>query len=139
MEVCLFETLECLWIHFQMPRLVQPDVENAVRTLYQSLDIALGKNGTDSVVLNVPQYLFVSTQVADHFESLFESSVVRSFRSALWGRIAQRARNGHHIDLHGRGSWWTWTRRLLSSVSMTAVMLLVATMPVSFQRCACSD
>ena len=65
-EFALFETTECLWVHFQMPRLVQSDVEDAVRILYRSLDFALSNDGLDNIKLDVPQYLFVSTQVARH-------------------------------------------------------------------------
>ncbi len=55
--------LECLWIHYIMPNLVRHDVEDAVRTLYSSLDMAFSNTMPENLVFNMPQYLFVSTQV----------------------------------------------------------------------------
>jgi hypothetical protein len=128
--------MECLWIHFELPRLVQADVEEAVRTLYRSLDFALSNDGLEDIILDVPQYLFVSTQVARRFNNLFESSVVRSFQTCLGGAIVKKLRN-KSISLflqHKRDSLYTVTRRFFSSVSMVSVMLVVATLPLQFQR-----
>ena len=55
--------LECIWIHYSMPNLVQADVEDAVRTLYSSLDLAFSNSMADKLVLDMPQFFFVSNQV----------------------------------------------------------------------------
>jgi fucose 4-O-acetylase-like acetyltransferase len=56
-------SLECLWIHYSLPSLVQADVEDAVRTLYNTLDMAFSNMVADNLVFNMPQFLFVSHQV----------------------------------------------------------------------------
>lgn len=119
-----------------MPRLVQTDVEEAVRVLYRSLDFALSNDGLEDIILDVPQYLFVSTQVARRFSNLFECSVVRSFQTCLGGAIVKKLRH-RSISLYlkrKRDTFCGVVRRVLSSVSMVSIMLGVASLPLQFQR-----
>lgn len=141
MEVFLFETLECLWIHFQNPRLVQRDVEEAVRLLYKSLEFAMNNDGLEHITLDVPQYLFVSTQVANHFPELFECSVINSFQTVLGGKIVKQLRD-ESITQHTRSStetWWMTAKRFVTSLSIVSIMLLVAVLPLQIQRYECTD
>lgn len=48
-----------------MPNLVRVNVEDAVRTLYSSLDLAFSNSIADNLVLDMPQFLFVSNQVSN--------------------------------------------------------------------------
>ena len=139
MELCLFETTECLWIHFQMPRLVQADVEEAVRVLYRSLDFALTNEGLENLILDVPQYMFVSTQVARRYHTLFESAVVRAFQTCMGGVVIRKLRDESITRYTQRvsDSWGTVIVRSLSAVSMTSLILVVGTLPLQFQRYVC--
>jgi hypothetical protein len=119
-----------------MPRLVQSDVEEAVRILYRSLDFALSNDGLEAIVLDVPQYLFVSTQVAKHFSHLFECSIVNAFQTCLGGRMVKdlRDRSIERTLRKQHDTYWEATKRVLSSMSTLSVMLLVATLPLQLQR-----
>eukprot|EP00603_Paraphysomonas_imperforata_P009834 CAMPEP_0114468378 /NCGR_PEP_ID=MMETSP0104-20121206/10145_1 /TAXON_ID=37642 ORGANISM="Paraphysomonas imperforata, Strain PA2" /NCGR_SAMPLE_ID=MMETSP0104 /ASSEMBLY_ACC=CAM_ASM_000202 /LENGTH=988 /DNA_ID=CAMNT_0001641949 /DNA_START=315 /DNA_END=3278 /DNA_ORIENTATION=- len=79
-EILLFETMECLWIHFTIPRLVSDDVAAAMLTVKEAINQAFeNKQYTGS--LDTPKYFFTSRKLAEQFPSSFEASVVLSFQS----------------------------------------------------------
>ena len=79
-EVFLYETVECLWIHYTIPKLVSGEVAVAMKTVRHTVSMAF-KNEHDLFCLDSPKYFFVSRQLADAFPQLFESSVVRAFHN----------------------------------------------------------
>ena len=79
-EVLVYETGECLWIHFTIPKLVSEEVATTMNTVKHAINIAFMQKQTPTV-LNSPKYFFISRQLAEEFPHLFESSVVLAFHS----------------------------------------------------------
>jgi hypothetical protein len=79
-EVILYETVECLWIHFMLPSLVSEDVTTTMKTVKQSIDLAF-ENAEAVAPLNTPKFFFPSHQLAALYPKLFESSIVLAFHS----------------------------------------------------------
>jgi len=134
-EIILYETMECTWINFTVPSLVRDDVKEAVEALYRSIDMAFSEKTPSKLVVDVPQFLFVSTQIARHFPTLFESGIVLSYHTYLGGRIAERIRE----DVF-KSSWNTSTairyylNRFLTSITVVGIMKSIGTAPVPVQR-----
>jgi hypothetical protein len=96
LQVAVFEVAECVLTQFCIPRLVAPDVAQALRRLVQTAEQALSlsayyatsaRHGYENAskghfpVLNAPSFFFPSRRLADQFDSLFESFLVASFCS----------------------------------------------------------
>ena len=79
-EVLVYETGECLWIHFTIPKLVSEDVAVTMKTVKHAINLAFEKEKAPTV-LNSPKFFFVSRHLAEEFPNLFESSVVLAFQS----------------------------------------------------------
>jgi hypothetical protein len=79
-EIFVYETGECLWIHFTIPKLVSADVAATMSTVKHAIDLAF-QSGKTPVALDSPKYFFVSRKLATAFPDLFESSVVLAFQS----------------------------------------------------------
>lgn len=50
-------------MHYVLPHLIQSDVEEAVRVLYRAVDFAFSNLALDNIIVDVPSYFFLSTQV----------------------------------------------------------------------------
>ena len=82
MEVCLFETMECLWIHWVIPLLVRDEVKTAVGVVRHAVGLAFHRDVRAlPVVFDSPRYFFVSRQLAELYPHLVEATVVGSFHS----------------------------------------------------------
>jgi hypothetical protein len=79
-EVVLYQTVECLWIHLAVPRLIVAEVDAAMVTIHQCINAAF-KNEKREIILNTPAHFFASRDVAEFFPNLFEASVVLAFQS----------------------------------------------------------
>ena len=79
-EVFLYETCECLWIHYTIPNLVQEEVAVAMNTVKHTIKLAFHEE-QDHLVFDTPKYFFVSRQLAEAYPQLFESSVVLAFHN----------------------------------------------------------
>lgn len=66
--------VECIWIHYVLPTLIQADVEETVRVLYHAVDFAFANLALDNIILDVPNYFFLSTQVLSLPSFLFIAS-----------------------------------------------------------------
>jgi hypothetical protein len=142
-EICINETLECLWLHYIVPQLAAKEVIAAHRVLVDLVDTFCRYQGADiqrnGSPLNAPDYLFVSTNVARAFPSLMESLIVQSYRTPLPGESAKQWRMSRwqrflsHIQTPSRGNIFL---RLSTTVSMTAWALLEygATAPFLLQK-----
>jgi hypothetical protein len=80
-EIVIYETGECLWIHFTIPKLVSEDVATTMNTVKHAIHLAFQKGKVSTTVLDSPKYFFVSRKLAEEFPNLFESSVVLAFQS----------------------------------------------------------
>lgn len=79
-EIFVYETVECLWIHFAVPKLVSDDVATSMSAVKHAVSLAF-KREREPPVLNTPKYFFVSHKLAAAYPNHFESSVVLSFYS----------------------------------------------------------
>ena len=79
-EILVYETVECLWIHFTIPQLVSEDVATTMITVKHAINSAFARVKVPAV-LDSPKYFFVSRHLAEEFPNLFESSVVLAFQS----------------------------------------------------------
>jgi hypothetical protein len=78
-EIFLFETVECIWIQFIIPNLVFSEVQRACNLLSETVnELSLShSNSANKLFLNVPDYLFLSTNVAKAFPELMESVIIQ--------------------------------------------------------------
>ena len=80
-EILIYETVECVWIHFTIPSLVREEVATAVETVKHATNLAFQKEEKISMLLDSPKHFFVSRQLAEEFPNLFESAIVMAFQS----------------------------------------------------------
>ena len=100
------ETMECLWINFFIPSLVAEEVQAAnemvVETVDKLLDGAATSLGPQAdltrSLLNAPDYLFVSTNVAKAFPELIESAIISEYSTFLPGNIASSWQQGKKFN-----------------------------------------
>jgi hypothetical protein len=106
-EVLLFETVETLWINYFVPSLINRDVVRIHATLSEAvyhLCHILSTHGRDvasRIILNAPDYLFVSTQIAKLHPQLMESMIVLSYRTYLPGELAMKWLPSSQHHMHG--------------------------------------
>ena len=79
-EILVYETVECLWIHFTIPKLVSEDISATMNTVKHTINSAFSKVKIPAV-LDSPKYFFVSRHLAEEYPHLFESSIVLAFQS----------------------------------------------------------
>eukprot|EP01038_Epipyxis_sp_PR26KG_P014168 gene14168-19009_t len=94
--------MECIWLNFLVPMMVRKEVKevhsSVQNTIIQlcSLDSTNTSNmdkqtdNYDHIVLDMPQYLFVSVVVANQFPDLMESMIIRSYHTHLPGQLAHK-------------------------------------------------
>ena len=151
-EICINETLECLWLNYVVPKIAAKEVIAAHRVLVDLLDTfcradtqpplttttntSRERNGP---LFNAPDYLFVSTNVAKAFPSLMESHIIQSYSTPLPGESAKQWRMSpwqrflSHIQTPRIGNLFF---RLAMTVSLTllAVLEYGATAPYLLQK-----
>jgi hypothetical protein len=90
-DVLVFETTECIWLNFVVPRSVQAEVSAAAAIVSATAEAAIVPQLTASndYFLNAPAHLFVSAKVAKAHPQLLESLIVRSYSSHLPGQICK--------------------------------------------------
>ena len=80
-EVLVYETSECMWVHYGLPRLVSDDVDAIIRGLNHTIDAAFSSANHAAQALDMPSYFFVSTLLAEQLPLVLESSIVLSYHS----------------------------------------------------------
>lgn len=89
-EICLFETMECVWINYVIPTLVSSEVRGVGESVIEVVQHLCANGSMESeMFLNAPEYLFVSTNVAKKFPHLMESILVQAYVSHLPGELAK--------------------------------------------------
>lgn len=93
-DVLLFETTECLWLNFNLPRSVQRQIEVAVAKLTELIEEVTTRKDDkqppelpckNGLFFNAAPHLFVSVKVANSQPLLLESQIVRSYRQHVPG------------------------------------------------------
>lgn len=140
-EIFLYETSECVWIHFAIPQLVSKDIEHTVHELKKSVNIAFSVTGGAGVALDAPSFLFVSTRVAKKFSHLFECAVVLAYHTYNPGRVAEKwltqkgARKATEAATRGGPRQSSNTlRRFSIFASLVYIMLQIGTLPIRLQK-----
>ena len=133
-EVVIAETFEILWVHFIIPNIVSVEVKHAWTTIMDTIDrLTTIDMINDVYLIDAPQYLFVSTKLANAFPLLPESSIISAYHNHLPGQIG----NKWHIDrvsLMGlEGSNNTWLRFVTFNTIVTILKFLGAS-PFVLQR-----
>ena len=137
-EVIFYETSECAVVHFFIPDLVRSQVQTAAFVLRRAVQ-SMCKNDDDDqeVVLDVPQYLFVSTALASRMPHLVESSIILSYHTHNPGELSRLWRPHFSVvntvlgrQRHSTGAAKSFT---LSAVFMS-VCLFVGSQSITLQR-----
>ena len=82
-EIFFYESFECLWIYYAIPRLVAEEVEKTLNQIRDTIDEAFTQelDPHSANVLDAPSYFFVSSNLAEIFPHTFESEIVSVYRS----------------------------------------------------------
>lgn len=96
LEVLLFETFECIWVNYIIPSLVWKEVNAAYKLIQVTIDELCNINTSrvTDYVLNAPDYLFVSTNVAKQYPNLIESIIIKTYQSHLPGELYKKWKYG---------------------------------------------
>lgn len=91
LEVLLFETFECIWVNYIIPSLVWKEVNAAYKLIQTTIDELCNINApATDYVLNAPDYLFVSTNVAKQYPQLIESIIINTYQTHLPGELYKK-------------------------------------------------
>jgi len=89
-EICLNETMECMWIQCIIPMLVSDEVRRVGDSITEIVsDLCSSTPKASRLFLNAPDYLFVSTNLAKKFPALMESILIQSYFSHLPGELSK--------------------------------------------------
>ena len=103
-EVFFYETSEALFLHFVVPDLVRVEVQSATFSLLKAID-QMCQHDSPNVLLNAPEYFFVSTNVAKRFPHLLESVLIRSYRTYWPGELGKKWKFDHPASVRSRFLW----------------------------------
>jgi hypothetical protein len=152
-EIVFNQTIECLYIHYFLPRMVPSKDLKKVREVLDSCIDKLCSGDGQSVwhknpnIVDAPQYLFVSTNVAKAYPMLMESMMVLSYHTHLPGEFETKWKRGlnyeEYSDIgskHAAESQWILIKIVaivLKAFSIFAVFFelqIIASVPFSIQK-----
>ena len=91
MEVLLFETFECMWVNYIIPSLVFNEVSNAYKIIHDTIEQICNIDKADErFFLNMPAYLFISTNIAKNFPDMLESTIISAYQNYLPGELYKK-------------------------------------------------
>lgn len=142
-EILIFESLECMWIHFAIPNIVADEVEEAISHIHDTIDEAFSLNSDPAriseSILDAPSYFFVSTNLAEIFPQPFESGVVSAYRSVYpspGGYIHnfRQSKSPSHMANLRESKTWGLLKRLGFIAFLTSIIQLIGTFPIRVQK-----
>eukprot|EP01039_Chlorochromonas_danica_P011284 gene11284-12586_t len=147
LDIFLFETILCTWLHILVPYLVSREV-STVYILLQECIRRLNDSQyyeDPNVCLNAADYFFVSRQVAQSYPQLVESALVLSYANHLpgevgkaWQKKASKGGEGNSGGSSnnggGSGSWWRFLKTLMKGGLISCMVYLGAYAPLPLQR-----
>ena len=137
-EIFLFETIECVYINIIIPSFVKKSVSKAYEIMFELIDAVCILN-IENVehCINVPNLLFVSTNVATHYPILIESVLVKLYNTYLPGKLSVLWNNNKQFNnLYNKKEvyyYFTCVSVVLVS-SFVFFMQFISTIPFMFQR-----
>lgn len=130
-EIFMFETIECIWVHYVIPDAASAEIyaaQYSLKRTINSLCSTMSANAT--YILDVPKYLFVSTNLAEKFPNMLESMIIRSYHYHLPGELQKK----WHVNTD-RDSVIVRFLRNFSIFAMTiSILQWVGSSPSSLQR-----
>lgn len=130
-EILMFETIECMWVHYVIPDAASDEIMVARDQLMTTISGLCTEPAPDKfVVLDAPSYLFVSTTVASKFPNRLESMIIRSYHTYLPGQLAKK---WHHEYNHD-GVLKVFCRNFSVFAIIVSLLQLVGSVPSSYQR-----
>ena len=136
-EVIFYETSECVLIHYVIPDLARNEIHSVQFVLHKAIESLWVDVPGEELLLNAPEYLFVSTQLANAFPHLLDSMVVRSYFSFSPGELSKKWRISH-FSMSSPLSVWSWTRgrvrRFTVTALTTAILQYLGACSPTFQR-----
>jgi len=130
-EIFFNETVDCIWVNFMVPSLVQADVHRVADMLYSAIDhLCAPETAETNHFLDAPSYLYVSVAVAKKFPALLESMVVRAFTSHMPGLLAEKWHFGPVARINRSSAFRTFS--LMATV--LAGLQVAAASPFVIQR-----
>lgn len=130
-EIFMYETIECIWVHFLIPESASKDIATARQYLQETIHGLCSETDAGDVhVLDSTRYMFVSTNVAAKFPDMLESMIIRSYHNHLPGKLSRNWRDDGEDD--------SVVRRFIhvfSLLTMTMTVLqYVGSSPSALQR-----
>lgn len=124
LDVAVFETVKCLWLHVFLPRFVGKEVRYAKDQVVKTIaDLVRGERldsegdvqelpgghhslvlPADLCVLNGPSFFFISHRLSNKLPSLMESWIVRAYYSAVPGALGAKWEKALHLPPVGRAA-----------------------------------
>lgn len=130
-EIFFNETIDCIWVNYMVPSLVQSEVHRVADLLYSAIDqLCAPETAETNHFLDAPSYLYVSVAVAKKFPRLLESMVVRAFNSHLPGLLADKWHFGPVARINRSSAFRTFS--LMATV--LAGLQVAAASPFVIQR-----
>ena len=145
-EVFVYETVECLWIHYTIPKQVIKEVATTMAAVKKSIEIAFAKK-KHTTSLDSPKYFFVSRKMAEQFPTLFESSIVLAFQSSFPPAVLDATNNltgqddmvdyglrEHEVPVRSDKHKMSFARRFSFSMLSMVVLRYLGTVPIRVQQ-----
>jgi hypothetical protein len=162
-EVLFGETIQCIYVHYLLPEVLSRQVIGKVHIVLSHCIEALCEEQLDlrqeayawesrilqsltdksayqsAQIVNAPQYLFVSTQLARHYPMLVESMLILAYRNILPGEISWKWRADLSISRPSVGAFLTrdnmsWYIKVIAHLRHvgTLLMTLLLTSSIHF-------
>lgn len=137
-EILFYETSECAIIHYLIPDLARNEIQSVQFVLHKSIEsLWIDVPAGHELPLNAPDYLFVSTRLANAFPNLLESMVVRSYFTYSPGELSKKWKISH-FSLSSPLSRMSWSqgrvRRFTVTALTTALLQYLGALSPTLQR-----
>merc|ERR1711939_499507 len=132
-EVFFYETVECLWINFSIPRLVCEEVESVIAAFNRTVDFAFSRKIT-LPVLDAPKYFFVSHRIAKAHPQLFDSKFILAYHTMWPGIMCTKWKEGASATTKKPSLLVLIFKRFSISLSVGLLMKYVGALPMHLQK-----
>ncbi len=131
-EVLLYETMDCVWVHFVIPNSVIRDVLSTRESLICTIDNLVSNTQKDKIYfLDATRYFFVSTNLSHYYPDMIESMIIQSYHSYLPGVLSRK----WLIGINNTSTASERFFRIFSITSLTTAMIqYVGSSPEVLQR-----
>lgn len=132
-EVFFYETVECLWINFSIPRLVREEVESVIAAFNRTVDFAFSRRIT-LPVLDAPKYFFVSHRIAKAHPKLFDSKFILAYHTMWPGIMCTKWKESNSVNAKKPSLLVMIFKRFSISLSVGLIMKYLGALPMHFQK-----